>query len=129
MEFWLHFIFAINYFLDTFDFFAYKLGNFSLIFKTSLILLMEDNACIYNFFWYFFPFDYSFFLKYFEISLIFLGNFARMEEGSLLKVVGLLVLLPLLLLEVLTPLIFGVETLFLKEALLLSVISKSYPNS
>jgi len=72
-----------------------------------------------------------FFLKNFNISLTFLNDFARIEEGSLLKIAGLFISLLLLLLLVFTLLTFRVnfdEILFLKEVLLLLVMSKFHPD-
>ena len=70
-----------------------------------------------------------FFLKNFNISLTSLDDFARIEEESLLKMVGLFASLLLLLLLFFTLLTFGVnfdEILFLKEMLLLLAMSESY---
>ena len=70
-----------------------------------------------------------FFLKNFNISLTSLDDFARIEEESLLKMVGLSASLLLLLLLFFTLLTFGVnfdEILFLKEMLLLLAMSESY---
>ena len=63
--------------------------------------------------------------------LISLGELARIREGNLLIVASLSVLLPLSLLEMLCSFIFSVnlaKTLFLKELLLLLVMSTSHPD-
>ena len=63
--------------------------------------------------------------------LTFLGDFAGIRGGNLLMMAGLSLLLLLLFLGILLLLIFGMNfaaTLFLKEVLLLSAISTSYPD-
>ena len=77
-----------------------RLGKFSLIFNTSLVISgdKEEEAWAYDFF---VSFAMLFFLKYLEISLTFFGDLARIGGEKFEIEASLLTSLPFLLLSLL----------------------------
>ena len=108
---------------------AWSLGNFSLIFKVSLIMFPANKAWAYDFFLNFFPLGRSFFLKNLVKSLTFFSNFAGIGRGRDETKASFSVVLVSLNFSVL--IVFSVNldtTLFLRDTLF-STYKTSYPES